>query len=118
MNHRVLVIDDDPDATKAMRRVLELHDYIVQEENDATRALATARAFRPDAVILDYRMPVAHGGDVAWQLSSDPELQHVRLVVCSGVNRAEFARSLPPRPIPILEKPVSSEALLAVLSEG
>lgn len=113
---RILVVDDEPTASAALKRLLDTKGYIVREENDATQALAVAKSFQPHVVILDYLMPRAHGGDVAWQLASDSELKNARLVICSGVDPSEFKWRLPPKRIPILEKPVDADALLSLLS--
>lgn len=117
MTQRILAIDDDPATTSSLRKLLEKKGYDVREENDSTRALATARAFQPHAVILDYLMPRVHGGDVAWQLASDPTLRDVRVIICSGVAGWDLSKKLPPARIPILAKPIDTEALLAVLAE-
>lgn len=115
MCRRILAIDDEPFVTQTLKRLLEAHGYTVQEENDAMKALATARKFQPHAVILDYLMPRAHGGDVAWQLMSDSLLKNSQLIVCSGLDPVEFKWRLPPGQIQILEKPVNSDALLELL---
>ena len=85
---------------------------------DPTEALAFALVFQPHAVVLDYLMPQMHGGDVAWQLASNPLLRNVRMVVTSGCSAEEIKRQLPPANIPILPKPVDSDALLALLKEA
>lgn len=117
MPYRILAIDDDPETTGALKRLLEKHGYTVREENDAMNALAAARAFQPHAVILDFLMPQAHGGDVAWQFWCDPQLRGVKVVLCSGAVKAEIAARLPPCTIPIMEKPVDTDALVALLAE-
>ena len=116
MGKRILIVDDDPDTTHGLRRVLESHGYEVQEENISERALSVASAFQPHFVILDYLMPKVHGGDVAWQLASDPILQTTQVIICSGISKSEISIHLPPARIPILEKPIDSEALLALLA--
>jgi len=115
MAKRILIIDDDPDTTHGLRRVLESHAYEVQEENDPERALSVARVFQPHFVILDYQMPKVNGGDVAWQLASDAILKATQVIICSGISKSEIAIHLPPSRIPILEKPVDGPALLALL---
>jgi CheY-like chemotaxis protein len=117
MSYRILAVDDDPQTTGALKRLLEQHGYSVREENDARKALATARAFQPHVVILDFLMPEAHGGDVAWQFWCDPQLRNIKVVLCSGAMREEMANRLPPCPIPILEKPVDGASLLALLRQ-
>ena len=115
MTKRILTVDDDPDTTGALKRVLESHGYVVREENDSSKALAAAKEFQPHVIILDYVMPNTHGGDVAWQIASERSLRDARVVVCSGVDAETFRRTLPPIRIPILEKPVNTEALLELL---
>ena len=53
MASRILAIDDEPAVTYTLKRILERRGYVVEVENDSTRALATAKAFRPDVVIVD-----------------------------------------------------------------
>jgi len=112
---RILAVDDEPQATHTLKRILELRGYNVQEENDSTRALETAKRFHPDVVIVDYLMPNTDGGDVAWQLASEPSLKDTQVIMCSGVDAMEFRRKLPPKKIPILPKPLDSLALLELL---
>lgn len=118
MATRVLTIDDDPAATQGLKKLLEKRGYTVKEENDSTRALETARKFQPDVVVLDFLMPRAHGGDVAWQLASDPVLRRAKVIMCSGVPLGDFAAKLPPSKIPVLEKPVNSEDLLRLIGSS
>jgi CheY-like chemotaxis protein len=118
MSQRVLVVDDDLQTSRGLKRVLEAEGYVVKEENDSTQALTRAREFQPDFVVLDYLMPRVHGGDVAWQLASDAKLRNVRIIVCSGVSAEEVATKLPPARIPILEKPVDTNALLQLLRDN
>src|SRR4051794_14859753 len=115
MPYRILAVDDDPQTTGALKRFLEAHGYAVREENDSREALQAGREFQPHAVILDFLMPACHGGDVAWQFWCDAQLRNVKVVLCSAAMRAEIAGRLPPSPIPILEKPVDTSALLGLL---
>lgn len=115
MSRRILTVDDDPETTGALKRLLEAHGYLVREENESSNALAAAKEFHPHVVILDYVMPKAHGVDVAWQIASEPSLRDAKVVVCSAVDAEIFRRTLPPVRIPILEKPVDTDALLELL---
>lgn len=112
---RILAVDDEPQTTHTLKRILEQRGYVVEEENDSTKALETAKRFHPDVVIVDYMMPKTDGGDVAWQLASEPSLKNAKVIMCSGVDPREFRRKLPPTNIPILQKPLDSLALLELL---
>ncbi|WP_277335579.1 response regulator transcription factor [Streptomyces sp. JH34] len=58
---RVLVVDDEPDVTDVLAEVLTGEGWQVRTAGDGTTALATARAFRPDAVVLDWMLPDLDG---------------------------------------------------------
>jgi CheY-like chemotaxis protein len=73
---KILVVDDDPKLSRLVKTILEKTGlYEVQEENRSSIALATARAFSPDMVLLDVDMPGKDGGDVARELQGDPILR-------------------------------------------
>ena len=82
---RVLVIDDDPDLGRVVRRVLELEGYDVVLSDDGLRGLAAAQRQRPDAIVLDLMMPVMDGYQVLSELRSDPRTKDVPVIVLSAV---------------------------------
>jgi CheY-like chemotaxis protein len=82
---RVLVIDDDPDLGRVVRRVLELEGYDVVLSDDGLRGLAAAQRQRPDAIVLDLMMPVMDGYQVLSELRDDPRTKDVPVVVLSAV---------------------------------
>jgi CheY-like chemotaxis protein len=114
---RILVVDDEPGATGALCRLLELRGYTTREVNDSTLALEAAEQFQPHVVILDFLMPAMHGGDVAWQFASNPLLRDVRMIVSSAHSAEDIRRQLPPAKIPILPKPIDLQALLQLIRE-
>ena len=66
---RILVVDDDPKLSGVVRIFLEkTHRYQVRVENRSSQALAVAREFRPDVVLLDVDMPGKDGGEVAREM--------------------------------------------------
>ena len=73
MKKKILVVDDEVRIAKMIRRNLEAEGaYEVVIETDSTRALAVARKFEPDLVLMDVMMPEMDGGEVAALLSEDP----------------------------------------------
>jgi DNA-binding response OmpR family regulator len=62
MTQTVLVVDDDLTTLATEARFLHLEGYRVLTAGDANSALATIDAERPDAILLDLKLPeVAHG---------------------------------------------------------
>jgi two-component system phosphate regulon response regulator PhoB len=61
---RILVVDDDVDVRKLLRRMLSIEGYAVAEAPDGLSALAEVEAFTPDLILLDIMMPGQDGLDV------------------------------------------------------
>ncbi|HXI82649.1 MAG TPA: response regulator [Verrucomicrobiae bacterium] len=71
--NRILVIDDNINATRVARLILERTGrYEVRELNDPGQALEIAREFGPDLVLLDVCMPNVEGSAVAETINGDP----------------------------------------------
>ncbi len=78
---RILIIDDEPSFTRMVKLNLEKTGaFDVREENKATSAMATAREFKPDLILLDVIMPTLDGGDVAAQIDKDRHLRGTPVV--------------------------------------
>lgn len=65
---RVLVVDDETQLRRALRRSLEGHGYAVHEAEDGAEALREHESFRPDVVLLDLMLPDTSGVDVCREL--------------------------------------------------
>ena len=65
---RILVADDNHDAAEALSLQLQLAGHDVRTAHDGVEALAAAKAFVPDIVLLDLGMPKMDGYEVARQL--------------------------------------------------
>jgi CheY-like chemotaxis protein len=87
---RILIIDDEQPYTEMLKLNLEqVGKYVACEENDARRALATARQFGPDLVLLDVMMPEMDGGDVAAMLAKDAEFRDVPIIFLTALVASE-----------------------------
>ena len=86
MKRRVLLIDDEPDFTRLLRLSLEsLGRYDVGEVNDPHAALAAARAFAPDVILLDVSMPGTDGGGLAAAFNNDAVLARVPVLFLTAL---------------------------------
>ncbi|KIG10608.1 PAS/PAC sensor hybrid histidine kinase [Caballeronia concitans] len=62
---RVLVADDDLDATRALCLALEDADFSVRAVHTGLDAVTLARKWRPGVVLLDLMMPLGDGWEAA-----------------------------------------------------
>ncbi|RMH42161.1 MAG: response regulator [Deltaproteobacteria bacterium] len=81
---RVLVVDDDPTIRMICREVLEAAGYKVHEAADGAAAVAEARRFRPDLVLLDVMMPDRDGFETAETLRSSPAVGSAPVIFLSA----------------------------------
>jgi len=90
----ILVVDDTVDTRRLMRRVLERAGVRVAEAGTGEAALAAIRGTRPDAVVLDLRLPGMSGFDVARAVRSDPDagIASTPILACSASVQAEVMR--------------------------
>lgn len=56
-----LIVDDSTVVRKVARRILEDMDYIVDEAEDGQDAFDKCRQEMPDAILLDWNMPIMSG---------------------------------------------------------
>jgi len=61
----------------------------VRTENEGTKALAAAKDFKPDLILLDVMMPDIDGGDVAAIIQADPLLCAVPIVFLTAAVKKE-----------------------------
>jgi DNA-binding NarL/FixJ family response regulator len=79
----VLLVDDDPSFRRLARRILTADGFAVMAEaGTVAAALDAADAFRPDAALVDVRLPDGDGITLARALSALP--WHPRVVLTSS----------------------------------
>jgi CheY-like chemotaxis protein len=117
---RILVVDDEPPITRMIRLNLELTKrYQVREENNAMQALATAREFKPDLILLDVVMPGVDGGELARRIKADSHLKDVPVVFLTGtVTKKEAAEGAVTAGYPLLSKPVGLKNLVETMENA
>jgi signal transduction histidine kinase/CheY-like chemotaxis protein len=83
---RVLIADDEPEVVRLFQRMLltRLPARNCREAYNGEEALALMRAERPDLVLLDLAMPKVDGRGVLEQMSSDPSLADIPVIVVSA----------------------------------
>lgn len=83
---QVLVVDDSPVIRKIARRILEGMKLRTSEAADGKQALATCSFEMPDAILVDWSMPVLDGYDFLRQLRRMPGGERPKVVFCTSEN--------------------------------
>lgn len=112
-NLRILLIDDEPSIRRAYRRLLSPHEVVALEASDAITHTLVGGDQRFDVVVCDLMMPGIDGVALYERFKKDaPELAS-RTLFCTGGAFGDRARQFVARTgRPVLEKPVSKDALV------
>jgi two-component system OmpR family response regulator len=68
---RVLVVDDEASLTDLLSMALKYEGWDIRTAPDGMKAIAAAREFRPDAVVLDIMLPDIDGLQVLQRMRAD-----------------------------------------------
>ena len=82
----VLVVDDDRAIVELLTRTLKQRGHAVMAAYDGREAMAAVRRQRPDAILLDLKMPVMDGYEVLEALKSDPATADIPVAIMSAYN--------------------------------
>lgn len=108
----ILIMEDDPAFAAVLLDFVQQRNYkgIIAFSGD--KGLALARHYRPDAIILDMKLPSMDGDEVLRHLKSAPDLRHIPVQIISGYDRKTDSLLL--GAFDFIQKPVSQSDLLRV----
>lgn len=85
----ILVVDDAPPNVKLLRLILGDAGYRVLEAYSGPESLEMLHRDRPDAMLLDVRMPGMTGYDVCRKVREDPEFAALPVIMVTALSLAE-----------------------------
>jgi CheY-like chemotaxis protein len=113
---KVLIVDDD----EALRRLMRLElgeDFEIIDSGEPERGLALALEHRPDAILLDLRMPKYSGYELLQTFTSFSRTQMIPVIIVSGEaggQTKEHCKQL--GAAEYFEKPIDFDALRTCLN--
>ncbi|MCC6446063.1 MAG: response regulator [Armatimonadetes bacterium] len=119
----ILVVEDDPDLSRAMQLLLEAEGYCVACAEDGDQALQALQNDMPDLVLLDVMLThVLEGIALAREMVARPEWASIPVIIVSSIKQSEYAEYVPDTGpleniIAFLPKPVDPQTLLQLIRE-
>lgn len=112
----ILVVDDAPLNVKLLRLILKDAGYRVLEASSGPEALEMMRREKPDAMVLDVRMPGMTGYEVCQKVRSDPEFATLPVIMVTALSLPEERiRGIEAGATDFISKPFKKKELLARL---
>ena len=113
-----LVVDDSGVVRKIARRILEEIGFEVIEAEDGEQALEACKKSLPDAVLLDWNMPVMDGYDFLGRLRRMPGGEEPKVVFCTTENDIDhISRALNAGANEYIMKPFDKDIISAKFQE-
>lgn len=115
--HHILVVDDNAVTRYSVRRVLEHHQFVIEEAGTGTEGLAKLATQTFSAVLLDVNLPDMSGFDIVRTLRAEPRTALLPVVHVSAASIAtgDMITGLDAGADAYLIHPVDPNVLLATL---
>jgi DNA-binding NtrC family response regulator len=114
---RLLIVDDEPDSSEFMKRLVEPRGYLVRTASSAAEARRVLDTWQPQLVLMDLMLPDADGLELLRAFKdASPESQVIMVTGYGSVPKAvEAMRS---GALTFIEKPVEPDVVLAMLEKA
>ena len=116
---RCLIVDDSRVVRKVARRIVEDLHFSTEEAADGSEALEACRRAMPDAVLLDWNMPVMDGWQFLDEFVQIPANKKICIYMVTSsidpddINKAKTYDSLKN----YIVKPITTQVLQNILSD-
>ena len=85
----ILIVDDDSDLRKLLRKSLASSHRVIHEAATAEEGLRLALDISPDVLLLDIGLPGLDGFSLCHAIDDDPTLWNIKTVIISGHDAAQ-----------------------------
>ena len=115
--HKVLVVDDDKILQDSVRSTLEYHSFLVRTASNGKEALNSIYHDKFDLVVMDVNMPEMSGIEALTEIKRyDPSI--IVLIITAYSNVADAVKAVKEGAYNYLEKPISSDNLVALIKRA
>ena len=114
---RVLIVDDEPDTSEWLKRLLESRGYSAKVAETGRESERIVGDWKPELVLLDMILPDVNGLDLLTRLrTASPETQIVMVTGYGSVVKA--VEAMRTGAFSFIEKPLNCDYLFAVLEKA
>ena len=90
---RIAIIEDNPDAARLIRRILQAQgDFLIEEAANGIDGLHLIKATQPNLVILDLMMPGMDGFGIVDEMKADKSLKDTPIIVITAKELSAIER--------------------------
>ncbi len=115
--HKVLVVDDDKILQDNVRKALEYHEFLVDVADNGLEAVNAVYKEKYDLVVMDVNMPEMDGIEALTEIKKhDPSI--IVLILTAYSNVGDAVKAVKEGAFNYLEKPISSENLVALIKRA
>jgi CheY-like chemotaxis protein len=89
LGKKILVVDDDPDVTFILKRVLSMNGYKAMEAHSGEECLELLKNEKPDLIFMDIMMPYLDGWETARKIKTAPQTKNIPIAMLSAKREPE-----------------------------
>lgn len=78
---KILLLDDNLDIIQIVEEVLSYEQYEVKSITKSIDFLADVEHFRPELIILDYKLADGHGGELCRAIKAHAQFHHISVMI-------------------------------------
>ena len=94
MATKICIIEDDPAIQLMYRMKLEHEGYEVRLASNGFEGLKIVKAFLPELILLDLRMPIMDGAEMLEKLRATSWGSNIHVIILTNISKAEAPQNL------------------------
>jgi DNA-binding response OmpR family regulator len=118
MKSRILVVDDNEFMLSMMSHILCSQGYEVETLSRAAGLFEHIDTYQPNLIILDAQLPDGDGRDLCSVIKQSKALNHISVVMCSGMADIDDCNKQAGPPDAILPKPFDIDQLIGLVGSS
>lgn len=114
MKRKILIVEDDIQSLYMLTFLLESNNYDVFQSSTGLEGIEKAKAYHPDAIILDIQLPEMDGYKVTRELRSNNEMKTIPIIVVTSFAMiGDKNKALDAGATGYIEKPINPDTFIS-----